>query len=154
MYKKIILSILFFTSINVSAGIFGASNYEECVLDKMKGQTNSMRGIANDACEIAFPIEKILLNGMWDIYESNYANITYEFSQLTKDSIEINFKNESKYKVTRLLIKTMTNCDKTTPVLETVNANTSMNSSKVVVKVADAREIKCLNIIFHGKRIK
>ena len=65
-----------------------------------------------------------------------------------------NFKNESKYKVTRLLIKTMTNCDKTTPVLETVNANTSMNSSKVVVKVADAREIKCLNIIFHGKRIK
>lgn len=37
------------------AGWFGPDNYEECMLDKMKGQDRSMRGIANNACLSMFP---------------------------------------------------------------------------------------------------
>ena len=57
--KKIIsfvLLFLFFVSFNVNAGIFGAANYEECVLEKMKGQTVQLLGVARDACRQAFPL--------------------------------------------------------------------------------------------------
>jgi hypothetical protein len=37
------------------AGWFGPDNYEECMLDKMKGQDKSMRSIANNACLATFP---------------------------------------------------------------------------------------------------
>lgn len=37
------------------AGWFGPDNYEECMLDKMKGQDKSMRSIANNACLAKFP---------------------------------------------------------------------------------------------------
>lgn len=45
------------------AGIFGPSNYDECVLDKMKGQDKFMIHTARAACDKLFPekpIEKIL----------------------------------------------------------------------------------------------
>lgn len=37
------------------AGIFGPSNFEECVLDKMKGQSPNMISLARAACKKAFP---------------------------------------------------------------------------------------------------
>lgn len=42
------------------AGVFGASNIEECVLDKMKGQDKSLLWTARRACEQAFPVEVAL----------------------------------------------------------------------------------------------
>ena len=39
------------------AGIFGPANYEECLLDKMKGQNSNMIYTARTACQKAFPDE-------------------------------------------------------------------------------------------------
>lgn len=39
------------------AGIFGPSNFEECVLDKMKGQAPGLMYMAKAACLKAFPPE-------------------------------------------------------------------------------------------------
>ena len=39
------------------AGIFGPSNFEECVLDKMKGQAPNLMYMARAACLKAFPPE-------------------------------------------------------------------------------------------------
>lgn len=36
-------------------GILGPSNYEECVLEKMKGQQQYMLSTAREACQKAFP---------------------------------------------------------------------------------------------------
>lgn len=44
----------------VRADIFGPDNYEECVLEKMKGQNKSMIHTARKACEKKFPYEKTL----------------------------------------------------------------------------------------------
>jgi hypothetical protein len=38
--------------------IFGPSNYEECVVEKMKGQDKSMVWRVEEACEIKFPFER------------------------------------------------------------------------------------------------
>lgn len=42
---------------SVRAGLLGPSNYEECVLDKMKGQDKSLLSTARTACRNAFPAE-------------------------------------------------------------------------------------------------
>lgn len=42
---------------NSISGVFWPSNYEECVLDKMKGQAPNMLHIAKAACLKAFPEE-------------------------------------------------------------------------------------------------
>lgn len=43
-------------STNTAAGIFGASNYEECVLDNMKGVTNDVVAYSvRNACSAKFP---------------------------------------------------------------------------------------------------
>lgn len=45
----------FFYVSTAVAGIFGPRNFEECVLDNMKGQAPSLIYIARAACLIAFP---------------------------------------------------------------------------------------------------
>lgn len=42
-------------SLPAYAGWFGPSNYEECVLNKMKGQKADIEDTARDACRIKFP---------------------------------------------------------------------------------------------------
>jgi hypothetical protein len=39
--------------------LFGPDNYDDCVLEKMKGQDSSMRGHAMRACRELFPIEPV-----------------------------------------------------------------------------------------------
>ena len=90
MYKKIILSILFFASVNVSAGIFGASNYEECVLDKMKGQVSQLMFTAQNACRQAFPLppQEIRLDSEKIKYswcKTEAKEITYCLEQVPKN---------------------------------------------------------------------
>lgn len=53
--------ILVFVPVTVHAGFFGADNYEDCVLEKMKGQNKLMIRIAQKSCEKKFPYEKELL---------------------------------------------------------------------------------------------
>lgn len=49
------LSLLVVFPHHAIAGWFGPDNYEECMLEKMKGQDKSMRGVANNACLAMFP---------------------------------------------------------------------------------------------------
>lgn len=64
------------------AGVFGPSNYEECVLDKMKGQAPNMMYIAKAACLKAFPEEPT---------ESVIANdrIKYTWCKSEYDSVAV-----------------------------------------------------------------
>lgn len=55
MKFAVALPILLTLSQASHAGLFGPSNFEECVLDRMKGQDRSMIYVAREACTKAFP---------------------------------------------------------------------------------------------------
>lgn len=56
MGKIIVTAILFLASASVSAGWFGPDNYDDCVLEKMKGQETKAAIIhARKACRKKFP---------------------------------------------------------------------------------------------------
>lgn len=61
----VLIAFLFITGTSY-AGVFGASNYEECVLDKMKGQDRSMIYTARAACAKAFPQEELIKKELFD----------------------------------------------------------------------------------------
>ncbi len=94
--KRIFLLYIFLMLLpfNVNAGWFGPDNYEECVLERMKGQDKAMIQIARKACEKKFPFEKVL--------DYNYRN-NIEISWFRDDSnlyLEIN-ENHGEYNLTR-----------------------------------------------------
>jgi hypothetical protein len=51
------LACLGYPNRSANAGWFGPSNYEECVLEKMKGQSSYMLATAQNACRLKFPPE-------------------------------------------------------------------------------------------------
>jgi hypothetical protein len=51
------LACLGYANTSANAGWFGPSNYEECVLEKMKGQQGYMLKTAQDACQAKFKDE-------------------------------------------------------------------------------------------------
>ena len=57
-------SVLFLISIlltsHAQAAFWGPDNYEDCVLEKMRGQDNSLLSMAKKSCEREFPYEKYL----------------------------------------------------------------------------------------------
>lgn len=44
----------------LEAGLFGPENYDECILDKMKGQPIAMRATARRYCKNKFHVEELL----------------------------------------------------------------------------------------------
>ena len=96
--KKIltlVLLIIFFP-IFLEAGWFSKpKNFEECVLEKMKGQDRSMRHYAIKACKKLFPIEE----------EINYIyqqDIEIAWSGVSSSSIELTIeKNDSNYRISK-----------------------------------------------------
>ena len=54
MYKYSLMVSLAIMN-TATAGWFGPDNYEECVVDKMKGQDKSMLKMVEKACEAKFP---------------------------------------------------------------------------------------------------
>jgi hypothetical protein len=52
------LACLGYPNRSANAGWFGPSNYEECVLEKMKGQSRYMFNAAMRACDDKFPCPK------------------------------------------------------------------------------------------------
>lgn len=77
---------LYFISGSANAQFWGPKNYEECVLEKMKGQHQSLLPTARQACRNEFPPplkrQKIQLN-----------NEDWEWEQKPKDKIVINVIN-------------------------------------------------------------
>lgn len=61
-----LMIFIFFYPIISNAGWFsGPENYDECMLEKMKGQDKSMRGHAMRACRKLFPIEPVEKEIFW-----------------------------------------------------------------------------------------
>ena len=58
--KILISTMMLLLPLIVRADFFGPDNYEECVLEKMKGQNEAMIPTARKACEKKFPYEKVL----------------------------------------------------------------------------------------------
>ena len=80
-----------------AAGVFGSSNYEDCIVDRMKGQDRSMRGAVEDSCELAFPRE----------IELNFSNLRdfldWTWKQPDAGSVEVELtRNKLAYKVIRI----------------------------------------------------
>lgn len=96
--KQFILLFILLNIFNIAhAGIFGPDNYEECVLDKMKGQSKNLIHVARKACEKKFPYEKDL---------GSYSR-EYEFSWVYYNDNSVYFsisKNYGEYKITRVSV--------------------------------------------------
>jgi hypothetical protein len=59
--RQLLNSVLLVSfSFGANADWFGPDNYEECVLEKMKGQPKEMMWTAQTACEKKFSFEKEL----------------------------------------------------------------------------------------------
>jgi len=76
-----------------NAGWLSPDTYDECVLERMKGQAKAMIYHARNACELEFPYEK-KLQYMDDLIDYAWG--------VDSESVGLNIKsNHSKYKITR-----------------------------------------------------
>lgn len=74
-------SLVLFTAFlipNISyAGLFGPSNYDECILDSMKGVTNDKAAISiKNACWNKFPSKKVAVEPNWPDNEISLISIS------------------------------------------------------------------------------
>jgi hypothetical protein len=151
MKKLTIITTCFIVMSNAWGGLFGPSNFDECMLDKMKGQLPSMRSSAINACEIAFPSEKSLDTNMWSSYSEN---ISYDYKKTTNQLIDVVIKNESNYKITRIRVVTKDSCKKDSMSLDVVDVTAPLMGNTFTAKVNDARKVQCVEVEFFGKRYK
>jgi hypothetical protein len=162
MNKNQSFLVLCFLTTNAFAALFGPSNYDECILDKMKGQSSSLLTQAKNACEISFPIEKLLDTNMWSVQEQKLfhghdngsADITYKYKATTNELLDIEVKNNSKYKVTKINVITKSTCDKKYTMLDDVEVAAPIIGNTYTVKVANTKKIQCIDVLFYGIKIK
>ena len=160
MNAKLIMGSLILVVHNVCfAGLFGPSNYEECVVDKMKGQVLQMRWMVEEACEIAYPYEKNITDYMGGKDQSDL--ISYDgFTLKNDDLLVLDLINKSKYKITTgIYALSLLECgeanvfDKSERVPLTP---TSRDNSKLIGKVStNYKNSKCGKLLeLNGKRIR
>lgn len=143
--------ILLFGMSPAQAGWFGPSNFDDCVLEKMRGQAPNMIGVARSACRAQFPEEILLQEGI----HYKKGQIKNSWYNTSKDTITISIdENKTDYKVTRVVIKPMKEpCDSPNlRVDDEVEAKSPMFGSKYVADVPDASVIKCAVIEIWGKK--
>lgn len=138
--KYAIPLIIFLMPTMASASFFGPKNYEECVLENMKGQVKTMISTARKACEKRFPYEKALPFYKDDIEISWYSD---------SDSLNLSIKeNYGDYYITRYrshFSKKVCNEVKALAdytLSKTFTFNRGINSSSTAVK--NANEYKCM----------
>lgn len=138
-------------SASASAGLFGAQNYNDCVLEKMKGQDRGMIGTARAACAEQFPQEMPLVQG------ENYTDgdIQYDWCETEDDSITVCVKkNESAYKITKVVLYLRTEeCGVESQNFVKVTAQPTMYGlygNKYKTKIENARSFKCMNAQYFG----
>ena len=137
------LALILCISFGVQAGWFGPSNYEECILIKMKGQDRSMFRFAEDACEQEFPHEKELFEYL--------DKIDYSWQNNGNDIYLKIKKNLGKYRITKYKASfSKKSCDniKVTSdysVTKTFLFNKYIKISPVSVE--NANEYKCMRTI-------
>ena len=94
--RFVAFALMIFAQSSAYAGLFGAASYEECVLDKMKGQAAGMIGMAKDACRKEFPIEPETV-----LLDKNLVKYTWCEQSQTKQTVCIS-EQESNVKITRV----------------------------------------------------
>lgn len=93
--KYIPFLFLFLPSFAI-AGFWGPDTYDECLLEKMKGQSDSMIWTVQKVCERDFPYEKELVK-----YSDGEVKVSWSTSFL-EDAISSNIKvNKTEYRVTK-----------------------------------------------------
>lgn len=147
----VLVVIFLFGASSVQAGWLGPSNFDECVLEKMKGQAPNMIGVARSACQLKFPVEVLLQEGI----HYKKGQIKNSWYKTSKDTITISIdENKTDYKVTRVVIKPMKElCDSPNlRVDDEVEAKSPMFGSKYVADVPDTNVINCAIIDIWGKK--
>ncbi len=113
-------SLIFLFSAYSYAGWFGADNYEDCFLEKVKGQHKFMFDTARKACERQFPFEKELYRykdnieiGWWSSDEKSiYLQIKNNYGDYSITRYRANFsekpcsetKSSSDYTLTKMFV--------------------------------------------------
>ena len=88
-------------SSSANSGLFGPDNYDECLLDKMKGQSKNMRQTVNKICERKFPYEKVIWSseGNYNYIERDEVRVNWSSSD---GRIFATLVNNSEYEITRV----------------------------------------------------
>jgi len=134
-----------FNSPPVNAQFFGPKNYEECMLEKMKGQAPNMASIASRACLQSFPREILLSDPV----------VTSTWCDGSDDTISACATVKPDYKVTRAeAIFTRAKCDSPEsnffqPDVE-VSTTPPLFGSTYKFSVKDARLYQCARFNFYG----
>lgn len=136
---------------NTYAGLFGPSNYEDCVLDKMKGQAPNLVSLVVQACKRQFPTEETLIVG------ENYkkGQLVSKWSETTSDTISFNVeRNDTAYKLTRAEAQFWKlGCDQTRGEADIeVSAEAPLFGSTFKFQMANASQYKCGSPTFYGKK--
>jgi hypothetical protein len=134
-----------FNSSPVSAQFFGPKNYDECMLEKMKGQAPNMASIASRACLQTFPREILL----------GEPAVTSTWCGSSDDTISACATVKPEYKVTRAeAIFTRAKCDSPDanffqPDFE-ASVAAPLFGSTYKFPVKDARLYPCARFSFYG----
>lgn len=86
MRNKLLYIVLLLSFPSISyAGWFGPDNYEECMLERMKGQLKNMVSIAGKSCRNDFPEEIV------EVKEVQYDDIPYNVFRKFKGGMSLNY---------------------------------------------------------------
>ncbi len=129
---------------------FGSANYEECVVDKMKGQDRSMTWRVQDACEIKFPYEHEV-----DLRDADNFRWTWELRPNNQVALLL-ATNETVYAITRAKLLLFEGECNTTPAPNAKSAHADLVAprfgSEFVAPLSSPGTYRCAVAKFWGKR--
>jgi hypothetical protein len=115
--KNIIIAVFFVLCSSANAGIFGPSNFEECILDQMKGiKSDAAANAVTYACRAKFPAKETPKSEQTrygyprlDIWDKPYNAAIFNNLNIIKSvngtySFELTVTNQSKLNLTGLFI--------------------------------------------------
>lgn len=144
-----ILFALLFTLVAepASAQLFGPKNYEECMLEKMKGQAANMAGIARAACLRTFPQE----------VELSEPEATSTWCEASDNSISACVVLKDGYKITKAagsFVRAACGSGEINFFSADENATAAppMFGSTYKFLLKDARSYKCARFTFYGHK--
>ena len=131
-------------------GIFGPSNYEECVVEKMKGQDKSMVWRVEEACEVKFPFER-------EIDLRNSDNFKWSWEQRGTGNVAIKIeRNDTVWTITRAKLLVFEGDCNTAPAPNARSAHadlvSSAFSSELAAPLSSPGAYRCAVAKFWGKR--
>lgn len=147
-FSLVVISILLaWLPFNLAAQLFGPKNFEECVLDKMKGQSPNMIGIARAACYKQFPSERLLTE---DEAQSTWCETTY-------DSISACVKLKDGAKITKAMANFSRASCESANLTDNMFSGDQMAEAKIPFfgstfkfELKNASQYKCARFLFYG----